>query len=144
MLEDQIILKYLIKIEWALFVITSLLLIILSVLAGRINKNQFVRLFFFSSIQHASLSDIKARSQKAVASLFVVRVNSIIASIILIISLVGILLLLYKKYINIPIGIDTILLGLMAIIPLPIVIALIEFCLKKVIKRIDELLREGE
>jgi hypothetical protein len=144
MLADQMLFKFLVIIEWVLFVITSLLLIILSVLADKLNENQFIRLFSFSGLRHEPLYNIKARSQKAVAVLLAVRANSIISAIILIISLSGIWFLLYKKYVNMPIGVDTILLGITAIIPLPIVIALFEFCLKKVIKRAANLLREGE
>lgn len=144
MLEDQTLFKLLIVIEWALFVITSLLLLILSVLAGKLNKKQFVRLFSFSCSKLESLYDIKTRALKAVAALSTVRVNSIIAAVALIVSLATIYFLLSKGYLTMQIGIDTILLGITAAIPLPIVIALFEFFLKKVIKRTDNLLREGE
>lgn len=144
MIEEQMLFKYLVAVEWGLFAITSLLLIVLSLLTVKLKKRQFTRLFLPAGLRHDSLDDTKARLQKTAAVLSTVRIKSIVSGIILIISLSGIWFLLYKKYVITPIDAETILLGMTAIVPIPIVIGLIEFCLKMMIKRTDNLLREGD
>lgn len=130
--------KILVVIEFVLFIITGLLLAILSVAVGKMKNNQFVRLMSFPSSMLKSLNEIKEQLRKTAAVLSGVRAKAITSSIIAIIALTGIWFLLYKKYIHVPIDAETIFLGIAAIAPVPIVIALTAYCIDKMIKRADE------
>lgn len=136
--------KLLVAGEWFFFIATSLLLAILSLVVVQMKREQFVRLFSFSGSKYKQLPEIKVQLLKVAAALPRVRVNSIISSVIAIISLTFIWFLLYKKLITRPINAETILLGIAAIVPVPIVIALIEYCVNKMNKRADELIAKGE
>ena len=136
--------KILVFVEVVLFIMTSLLLVIFSVTVSKMKKQQFRRLLSFPGSKLKSLNEIKEHLLKTSLVVSGIRVNVITSSIIAIISLIGIWFLIYKKYISILTDTELILLGMAAIVPIPIVIALFEYCADKMIKRADELIKKGD
>jgi hypothetical protein len=85
-----------------------------------------------------SPNEIKEQLHKTASVFSGIRAKAITSSVIAVIALTGIWFLLYKEYIHILIDAETILLGIAAIAPLPVVIALTVYCIDKIIKRADE------
>ncbi len=125
--------EIIVSIEWLLFIILIFSLYLLSHVIKTANKEKLIRILSIGMKEASSIAAIKEKLSKAVAIFKIVRVNIIMSSIIVIISLISILCLIKMKYVYVPLPEDIIVTSILGIIPLSPAIILFEQFIKKIL-----------
>lgn len=131
------IFKAVIFFEWVFFIIFILgVAILLLYIRKTLTEDRLIRISLWGQ-QKLSIAEVKQRMLKVMTKLKIVKVNIIMSTSILIVSLLGLWYLVTKKYVDIALSNQFFLLSILGMGPVPFVVLLLEYYIKKIFDKIE-------
>ena len=134
--EFMSLLKILTFLEWFFCILSLFVMLIMLMVAKKAKEDLFKRIILWKTKE--TTSESKERILKASITLRIARINLLISTAFLTITFFSLWYLLHTKYINSLVRPDFFLLCILVFIPIPFVVLLYEYFVKKVLERLEE------